>query len=172
MSEVTDHYYCHSTCDSCVCLSISPQYNCYNGPHISGPNNIGSAWCSSAVTVDFKGHNEGFCWPHHYAAATTTSVPDAFLGICLLCHWSSSGSFLFHSWASHQSLCWWLLWCLISAFRFPCGYHVQPMGGSSGGFCNTAALPSIPLTGICASWWWAVTHFRSALSGCLSLCFE
>ena len=40
---------------------------------------------------------EGFCWPHKYATAATTSVPDAFSGICQLWHVSSTGKLLFQS---------------------------------------------------------------------------
>ena len=49
------------------------------------------ARCGSATTVDSERHSEWFCWPHKYVAATTTSVLDAFSGIC---HGSSTGKFL------------------------------------------------------------------------------
>ena len=45
------------------------------------------------TTADPKGYNKEFCCPHHCSTAETTSVPDAFLGICQLCQGSSSGKF-------------------------------------------------------------------------------
>ena len=53
------------------------------------------------LRVDSEGHDDGFCWPHKCTAATTTSVLDAFSGIC---YGSSAGEFLFQSWASHRFL--------------------------------------------------------------------
>ena len=43
---------------------------------------LGQHYVVLSQAVNLEGHNEGFCWPHHYAAATTTSVSDAFSGIC------------------------------------------------------------------------------------------
>ena len=43
-----------------------------------GPDNFRLVGCGSTTIVDSWAHNEAFCWPHHYTAATTTSVPDAF----------------------------------------------------------------------------------------------
>ena len=60
--------HCYSTCDSYVPQDITHHYGCYNGYQLYGLSGIGSAWCGSATTVD------GFCWPHHCAAATPTSV--------------------------------------------------------------------------------------------------
>ena len=62
----------------------------------SGPSNAESA-CGAVPTVDSDGNNQGFFWPHHYATTTTTLVPDAFLGIFLLCHGLLQVSFLFQS---------------------------------------------------------------------------
>ena len=47
-----------------------------------------------------------------------------------------------------------VLWCLLS------GSHVAVMityGGSFLGLCDTTTL-SLPMVGICVSWWWSVTH--------------
>ena len=67
----------------------------------------------------------GFCWPSHCTAATTTSVPDAFSGIC---HYAMTSSDEFSLSelslpAIHYVVCWCLLWCLFIAFRVPCGCH-------------------------------------------------
>ena len=77
-----NHYY--SICDSCVVQGITHHYNCFNGSHLCGPSSIGSALCGSATTVDPKGHHEKFCGSHHCTTVATTSVTDAFLGICQL----------------------------------------------------------------------------------------
>ena len=44
--------------------------------------------------------------------------------------------------------------------------------GSTNEVCNTPTLWSLPLAGMCTSWWWSVAHTRSALSGCITHCFE
>ena len=69
-------------------------------------------------------------------------------------------------------MCWCLLWCLLSAFRFPYHCHVhnraQPLG-----FCNTTTLWSLYLAGICATWWWwSVACTRGALNGGSSHFYE
>ena len=51
----------------------------------------------AATTVDSDGHNEGFCWSHHYAAATSTLVSDEFLGIAYYAMGPLEVSFLFQS---------------------------------------------------------------------------
>ena len=99
----------------------------YNGSHLCGPNNIGSTWCDTATTADPKRHNEWFCRPHHYAAARTTSVQDAFSGrhmptvpqvLCRLVF-----SFRLEPPNNSYVTCWCLSWCLLPAFRFQCGCH-------------------------------------------------
>ena len=84
----------------------------------SWPDNMQSAWCGSTTTVNSEGHKEGFCWPHHCAAATATSVSDAFSVICQLCHGLSTGRFLFWSWASSDFLCYVLVSVVTFAFCF------------------------------------------------------
>ena len=44
--------------------------------------------------------------------------------------------------------------------------------GSTIGVCDIATHWSIPLAGICVSWWWSAAHARSALSGCFSHFFQ
>ena len=38
VSRYCNHYYYHSTCESCVLQSIIHHYNCCNGFHLHGPN--------------------------------------------------------------------------------------------------------------------------------------
>ena len=95
-----------------------------------GPTSVGqttSAWYGSATKVDSKRHNEGFCWPHLYATALKTSVPDALSGICQLCHGSSTCKFFFQNWTSHRILMSCVGFCcgLLSYLRIPCGCHVH-----------------------------------------------
>ena len=93
------------------------------------------------------------------ATETTILVPDAFSGICQPCHGSSTGKFLFQSWVSK-----WFLYHVFGVCYGVClllsGSHVAAMfiyRGSTIGFCTTTTLWSLPLAGICASWWWSVT---------------
>ena len=123
-------YYHYSTCDSCMLQYITHHYDCYNSSHLCVPNNIRSAECGPAATVDSKGHNAGFCWPHHCATGATTSVPDNFSGICLVCHGPYLGAFSLSKFSLppiHYIVCWWLLQCF-SAFRFSCGCHIHQWG--------------------------------------------
>ena len=135
VSSYCDNY-CHcSTCDYFVLWSDAHHYDSYTGSHICGPKNNGSAWCDSATTVHSEGLYEGFCWSHNYAAATTTSVAYAFLGICQLCHGSSRGEFSLSELSLpviSYMICCWLLHCLISAFRFPYSCHVHQWGWTIG----------------------------------------
>ena len=39
-------------------------------------------------------------------------------------------------------------------------------GGSTIGVCTLATLWSLPMTGICATWWWSSAHMGYAQSGC------
>ena len=131
---------------------------------------IVSTWCGSAATVDPAEHSEGFCWAHHYAAATATSVPDTFSDICQLYHGSSSGKFFIESRASHWFICYMLVSGMV-CFSFPCCCNIHQSG------LNPCSLyhhspHSIPLVDICVSWLWSMAHARSALSGCSFHCFE
>ena len=108
-----------------------------------------------------RDHSEGFCWPHHFGTATT-SVPDAFSGICQLCQDSFAGTFLFQNRASHRFLLLYAGVCYGVCFLLS-GAHVAAMLTNG---CST--LWSIFFEGICASWWWSVVHARSAVSGCFS----
>ena len=165
LSSYWDIYHYHSTCDCCVLRSNAHHYDGYAGSHLCGADNSWLAWCGSATTVDSEVHNKGFCWPHYYAAATTTSVPDAFSGIWQLCHGFSKGKYLWD--LSLSLIAHVICWCLMMfALGFPCGCHVHQWGLK----CTT--LWSIPLAGICASLWWSIAHASSALSVCSSPCFE
>ena len=56
---------------------------------------------------------------------------------CELCHVSSSGDFSLSDLSIpsfHYFVCWCLLWCLLSAFRFPCGCHAHHWGAQLSGF--------------------------------------
>ena len=62
-----------------------------------------------ATTTHCGGHSKKCCQPCHCAAAAT-SVPDAFFGLCKLCHGSSSGEFSFSEFSIPPiSICWCLL---------------------------------------------------------------
>ena len=96
------------------------------------PNDIGSARCGSATKVDSEGHNEGFFWPCQCATVMSTSVPDALQAYANYIMGPPQVSFSFKvepPWILCNELCFWfLLWCLLSAFRFPCGCPVHLLG--------------------------------------------
>ena len=69
----------------------------------------------------------------------------------VLCRWVSSEFLLIP-----YGICWHLLWCLLSTFRFPGGCHVHQWGSAIWVY-NTTTLQSIPLAGKYASWWWSIT---------------
>ena len=147
MSQVTVPTSTTFICNCCILCSNAHYYDGNTGSHLFWPNEIRSAWCGSAATVDSEGHNVGFCWPHHCDATTTTSVPDAFSGICQLCHGSSAGEFLFQNWPFHLFLMSYVGVCHGVCF-LPSGSHVAAMftnGGSTFGVCNIAILWSIHL---------------------------
>ena len=86
-------------CSSALSLTIT-----YHGAYLDRATSyIRSAWCGSATTTDSKGH-KSCCWPHYCAAAAAISIPDAFAGICQLCHGYSIGNFFFSSWVSYAFL--------------------------------------------------------------------
>ena len=137
---------------------ITHHYDCYDDSHLWGPTNTGSVWCGSAAPVDPEGHNKVFCWPHHCAIVTTTSVPDAFSCIYQLCSVSSAGKFLFQSWSYHWFICYMLVDVMLFDFCFQVSMWLPcpPVGDQPLG-CITATLWSITLAGICASWWWPMS---------------
>ena len=65
-----------------------------------------------------------------HCATEATSVPDAFSGLCLLCHGSSSGNFFFRV-DLPPDFCM-LVSVMVFAFssRFQCGCHVYQWGFS------------------------------------------
>ena len=123
-----------------------------------GLTNIGSTWCSSATgsttIFDVEGHSEEFCWLHHYAEATTTSVPDAISSILKLCHGSSTVEFTLLEFGLPTIHILYIVVCyrvcfLLSGSSVP---TIFTNGSSTIGVWITAALQSIPLADICASW--------------------
>ena len=66
-------------------------------------------------------------------------------------------------------VCWCPFWCLLFAFRCQvgCSIHLS-YGGSTVRVCTFAALWSLPMAGICATWWWSSVHVWYAYSCCSS----
>ena len=46
-------------------------------------------------------------------------------------------------------MCWYLIWCMLSAFRCHAGCHIHMWGLNH---CTIASLWSLPMAGICAPW--------------------
>ena len=90
----------HSSNDSCMLQYIISPFSGYPGSLLNGASsNIRSAWFGSATTADTKALWR-CCWPCHCTTAEP-SILNASSGPCQLCHRSSTGRFLFQSWASH-----------------------------------------------------------------------
>ena len=110
VSSYIDHYYHHSTCDCCVLWNIPHHHDNYTCSNLYGPDNIGSAECGSAMTVDSKQHIEGFCW-HQTCTTATASV----LGV--LCLWV----YLLGAEPPTDSYVMYFVSVMVFAFRCPCG---------------------------------------------------
>ena len=126
-------------------------YSSYNGLPKGPTCSFSSAWCGSATTSDTLGHKR-CCWPHHCAAATAC-VLNVFAAYANYATGPLQESFS-HSWASHWfvCICWCLSWCLLSIFSSTVN-AIFTCGGSTIGVCIIIALWSLPMAGICASWW-------------------
>ena len=132
---------------TCILWNIPQHYDCYASCHLHGPDKISLKGCDSAITVDCKENNEGICFPHHYAAATSTSVPDAFSGICQLHHACSTGKFLFQRWVYQWFLFYVFGICCdveLSAFR-SMWLSCSPMGAQPLGFVTLQPFRVYPL---------------------------
>ena len=157
-----------------VCSGAMPiHYDGYDSFHLCGPDNIRSAWCGSATTVDSE---ETMMGSISLTIMTQQQQPQSQMpsGICQLCHWSSIGKYLFQSWASHCFLMSCVGFCYGVCFLLS-GSHVTAVftnWGSTIGVCDTSTLWSLPLLGICASLWWSVVHTKSALIGCSPTAFS
>ena len=149
---------------------IAP-HNCYHGPFLDGASsNIRSAWCSSATTADTEALLR-CCWPCHCVPAATP-VSDASSGLCQLCHGSSTGRFIFQSWAPHHFLCVGVcsgVYLLLSHTMLDA---VFTYWSPTIGVYAIAAIWSLSMAGICATCWWSSAHTRNALSGPSLHCFE
>ena len=82
--------------------------------------------------LDTEEH-KGCCLPHH-CVAEATSVPYSFSGIFQLCHGSSTGKFLFQSWAFHRfvdvcyGVCFSLSGAILDAIFTNGAQPLQPFG--------------------------------------------
>ena len=94
-----DHFHCHSICDFCMLQGNSHHYNSYPSSHSVGQTASGQHDVVRPQQLIPMNTVMGL-QIHHYPTAKTTWVPDAFSGICQLCHGTSTSKFLFQSLAS------------------------------------------------------------------------
>ena len=128
--------------------------------------NVESAQCGSAATPDTK-----ILWRCSWPSLHVTAANSIFFassGLCQLCHGSSTGGFLFQSWASHHFVCYMFgvrsgVCFLLSGALLDA---IFTTGGSTIGVCTPTTLWSSPMAGICATWWWSSVHTKYAQSGC------
>ena len=128
MSSYCDHY--HSTCDCCVLWSNGHHPNDYASSYLWGPDNIGSALYGSATTVDSEGHNEGFCWPHimPQQQQPELQIPSQAYANYAMGPLQVSFSFRVEPPLISYVMCWYLVWCFLSAFRFLCVCQIHQWG--------------------------------------------
>ena len=136
--------------------TASPLMVCYIASSItttvtmapSGPtSSFGLLECGSAITADATGH-KGCSWPHH-CAASTALVPDAFSGICLLCHGSSTHKFFFqHELPTDLSIYIGVCYGVCFLFSGSAVDVIFTCGSSTTGVCITTSLQIIPMAGI------------------------
>ena len=71
---------------------------------------------------------------------------------------SASHQFVYYMFGIHSGVCFLLSGAMLDA--------VFPYGGSTISICTIATLWSLPMAGICATWWWSSVHAWYAQSGC------
>ena len=114
---------------------------------------LGSAWHGSTTTLDAE--RLWRCSWLSFCATAATSILNASFSLCQLCHGFSTGRLLFQSWFSHHlyltyvgvhsGFCFLLLGAKL--------YAIFTYGGSTIRVCTLATLWSLPMAGICATWW-------------------
>ena len=138
---------------------ISP-LNSYCGPLLDGASsNFRSVSCGSATTAANTKALWRCYWPCHCAAAAT-SILDASSGSCQLCYGSPQvGIFFrvepptvlyFYMLGVCSGVCFLLSGAMMGA--------IFTYAGSTIGICTTATHCSLPMAGICTTWWWSLAN--------------
>ena len=65
---------------------------------------------------------------------------------------------LYITWLVSSGVCFLLSGAMLDA--------IFALGGTTIGVCTIATPSSLPMTGICATWWWPLAHTRYAQSSC------
>ena len=110
---------------------MTHHYNGSASSHLCGPDNITSAWCGSATTVNSEGHNEGSAGP--------TTMPQQQQPLCCMPSQAYANcamgyplvSFTFRVESSKDFLCHVLVSVMVFAFCFqiPMSLPCSPLGG-------------------------------------------
>ena len=119
---------------------------------------LGSAWSGSTTTLDIE--RLWRCYWLSFCATAANSIFDASSSLCQLCYEFSTGRFLFQSWASHHFVSYMFgvhsgVWFLLLGAKLDA---IFTYGGSTIMVCTFATLWSLPMVGICATWWWSSVH--------------
>ena len=119
---------------------------------------LGSVWSGSTTTL--YAERLWRCYWLCLCATAANSIFDASSGLFQLCYGFSTGRFLFQSSASqsfvyymfgvHSGVCFLFLGAELDA--------IFTYGGSTIRVCTFATLWSLPMAGICATWWWSLVH--------------
>ena len=124
--------------------------------------NIGSVRRGSATTPDTK--SLWRCYWLCLCATAANSIFDASSGLCQLCYGFSTGRFLFQSWASHHFVYYMFGVHSGVCFLLSCAKldAIFTYGGSTIRVCTIATPWSLPMAGICVTWWWSLVNARYA----------
>ena len=126
-----------------------------HGPFLDGAScNIRSSWSGSATNPDAR--MPWRCYFPCLHATAATSIFDASSGLCQLCYgFSTQVGFFFR--VEFPTILY--IICLVSVLLSGARLDaVFPYGGSTVRVCTIATLWSLPMSGICATWWWSLVH--------------
>ena len=119
---------------------------------------LGSAWHGSTTTLDVE--RLWRCSWLSFCATAANLIFDASSSLCQLCYGFSTGRLLFQSWASHHFVSY-MFGAYYGVCFLPLGAELNTIftyGGSTVRVCTFATLWSLPMAGICATWWWSLVH--------------
>ena len=143
-----DHY--NTTCDCCVLWSIT-HYDSYTCCHFYGLDNKLWFCCHSW----FQGTQWGVLLTSPMCHSNNNLSPGCLLPSEAYANYAMESPLVIFTFRveppnSSQIMCWCLLWCLLSAFRVPCGCCIH-LWQLNIGVCNNATLWILCLAGICTS---------------------
>ena len=153
------------------CLFCCKNHNCdcYNCSHFCGGSSFGSAWCVSSKPLITRTHWEVLVSPPCHCSNLN---PGCLLRLMPVIPWVLLRWVFFFR--LEHSTNFFILISYDISFLFS-GSNVNAnfiRGRSTVGVCTTATLCGIPMTGICTSWCWSITHDNGTPSRYSLHCFK